>query len=179
LKLLRVLGYKPSRNFHVSLFEASSIVGVPYYKHQVLREEVNQGRLSVFHPLPGLPRVLFNNLVNWYETKGEKVNARPRKREVRCKPRAKLLLPETDWWWRQRQMAFAHLCVGYAIKIRLIERGRCVQCGKAEAEAHHPDYNKPQLIVWLCRVHHARLPKKAKEGSTYPDSISLDVPGGI
>ena len=155
MKLLRALGYEPSRDFHTSLREASSIVGVPYrIGHHVLREEVNQGRLSVFHPLPGLPRVLFSDLISWYETGGEKVNARPRKRENRCRPRAELLLPETDWWWRQRQMAFAYSCISHAIKIGLIERGQCIQCGNANPEAHHPDYSKPLLIIWLCKAHH-------------------------
>ena len=42
----------------------------------------------------------------------------------------------------------------------ILERGNCLYCG-AEAEAHHPDYNKPLWLVWLCadhhRIHHARL----------------------
>lgn len=29
-------------------------------------------------------------------------------------------------------------------------------CGK-EAEAHHPNYNKPLTIQWLCRSHHKKL----------------------
>ena len=34
----------------------------------------------------------------------------------------------------------------------------CSMCGDDIAEAHHPDYNKPLEIVWLCRrchlIHH-------------------------
>ena len=155
MKLLHVLGYKPPRNFHTSLCEASSIVGLPYPTgHHSLFEEIRRGKLSVFHPLPDLPRVLFNDLVGWYETEGEKVNARPRKRENRRRPHPELLLPETDWWWRKRQKVFASLCVRRALEIGLIERGRCVQCGKADSEAHHPDYSKPLFVIWLCKAHH-------------------------
>lgn len=30
----------------------------------------------------------------------------------------------------------------------------CVICGETKVDAHHPDYNKPNDIVWLCRKHH-------------------------
>jgi hypothetical protein len=160
LKLLRALGYEPPRDFHVSLREASSVVGLPYPtgRHSLI-EEVSRGRLPVFHPLPSLPRVLFSDLVGWYEIHGEKTNARPRKRESLCRP---LLLPETDWWWQKRQKAFASLCVRHALESGLIERGPCVQCGKVDSDAHHPDYNKPLLITWLCRPHHSSYHSKQK-----------------
>lgn len=33
----------------------------------------------------------------------------------------------------------------------------CVICGKPGVERHHPNYNKPLEIVWLCRSCHKRL----------------------
>lgn len=41
----------------------------------------------------------------------------------------------------------------------LIRRGRlnrepCSVCGVEPAQAHHPDYSQPRLVVWLCKQHH-------------------------
>lgn len=32
----------------------------------------------------------------------------------------------------------------------------CVICGNA-AQMHHPDYNKPLEVIWLCRDHHLQI----------------------
>lgn len=37
------------------------------------------------------------------------------------------------------------------------EKKPCVVCGNYLAEKHHPDYNKPYEIIWLCRSHHHLL----------------------
>lgn len=34
-----------------------------------------------------------------------------------------------------------------------LQRQPCF-CGSQKAEAHHPDYGNPRLVVWLCRPHH-------------------------
>lgn len=39
----------------------------------------------------------------------------------------------------------------------------CMACGDLSVEAHHPDYNKPFEIVWLCDKHH-----KEKHGQCRP-----------
>ncbi len=40
----------------------------------------------------------------------------------------------------------------------LVKRGHLVKepchCGEAKVEAHHPDYDDPRSVVWLCRKHH-------------------------
>lgn len=35
----------------------------------------------------------------------------------------------------------------------------CEECGD-KAEMHHPDYDQPLLIKWLCRKHHLKLHKE-------------------
>ena len=42
----------------------------------------------------------------------------------------------------------------------------CALCGNENSQRHHPDYNKPLLIVWLCADCHRKLHKgvRAKAG---------------
>jgi hypothetical protein len=35
-----------------------------------------------------------------------------------------------------------------------IKRQPCVECKIEPAQAHHPDYGNPRLVVWLCPDHH-------------------------
>lgn len=46
----------------------------------------------------------------------------------------------------------------------------CSVCGNPIAEKHHPDYNKPLYVVWLCREHHLRLHNKNKNNHNFHES---------
>jgi len=35
-----------------------------------------------------------------------------------------------------------------------LTRKNCEVCDSKESEIHHPDYDKPLEVVWLCRKHH-------------------------
>lgn len=53
----------------------------------------------------------------------------------------------------------------------LIKRGKiipgsCVICGDEPAQAHHPDYANPRLVVWLCKSHHSQHHWRLKRGLT-------------
>jgi hypothetical protein len=44
----------------------------------------------------------------------------------------------------------------------LISRGKlmrqpCRVCKIEPAQAHHPDYGNPRLVIWLCKDHHRQL----------------------
>ncbi len=43
----------------------------------------------------------------------------------------------------------------YAVKVGHITRRPCEVCSSTKVEVHHPDYNKPLEIMWLCKKHHA------------------------
>ncbi|OWK20737.1 hypothetical protein AJ88_26180 [Mesorhizobium amorphae CCBAU 01583] len=43
-----------------------------------------------------------------------------------------------------------------ALKRGLIIQMPCKECGALDAEAHHPDYDRPLDVDWLCRLHHRR-----------------------
>lgn len=47
----------------------------------------------------------------------------------------------------------AHHAVSNAIRDGRLVRLPCFVCGQ-KAEAHHPDYDQPLDVVWLCRAHH-------------------------
>jgi len=35
--------------------------------------------------------------------------------------------------------------------------GPCAKCGDAASQMHHPDYDQPLLVLWLCRACHLAL----------------------
>ena len=56
-------------------------------------------------------------------------------------------------------------CVGMRIYRGTLKRlNCCANCGKkCRPDVHHPDYNKPFLIQWLCRSCHKFLHLKDNE----------------
>ncbi|MFN4160119.1 MAG: hypothetical protein ACK4GO_17225 [Gemmobacter sp.] len=70
--------------------------------------------------------------------------------------------PTRQALWRQRNPAayLAHLFVSNAVRLGVLERQPCAVCGADRAEAHHPDYQRPGLVTWLCRRHHAAAHKR-------------------
>lgn len=38
-----------------------------------------------------------------------------------------------------------------------IKRSPCAKCGAKKVEAHHPDYRKPLVVVWLCKPCHTAV----------------------
>lgn len=47
----------------------------------------------------------------------------------------------------------AQVAVGNALRDGKLRRLPCLVCGK-KAEAHHPDYDRPLDVMWLCPEHH-------------------------
>lgn len=50
---------------------------------------------------------------------------------------------------------------------KLLKQGKlmpwpCFVCGN-DAEAHHPDYDQKDSVVWLCKFHHREVHQLAKE----------------
>lgn len=44
----------------------------------------------------------------------------------------------------------------YALKIGLIEQRPCEKCGSEKSEKHHPDYEQPLKVQFLCRSCHMK-----------------------
>lgn len=57
----------------------------------------------------------------------------------------------------------ANVAVGNAVRDGRLTPEPCFICG-GKSEAHHPDYDQPLSVVWLCPAHHKQahaLSKKA------------------
>lgn len=48
----------------------------------------------------------------------------------------------------------AHVAIGNAIRDGRITKCPCMVCGAKKVEGHHPDYDRPLDVVWLCTTHH-------------------------
>ena len=49
----------------------------------------------------------------------------------------------------------AHSMVGSAIKSGKLTPQPCSVCGAEKVHGHHPDYDKPLDVIWLCAEHHS------------------------
>lgn len=72
-----------------------------------------------------------------------------------AKHRAEKLAYAKEWRKNNKIKSNAHHQVRMALKHGVLERKPCY-CGDVNSDAHHPDYNHPLQVEWLCRKHHIR-----------------------
>ena len=53
-----------------------------------------------------------------------------------------------------RKKKKARNMISIRIKRGTLLRKPCCECGDANAEAHHENYDQPLSVVWLCHHHH-------------------------
>lgn len=56
-----------------------------------------------------------------------------------------------------QRAARARSTARYEIRKGRLQRQRCWRCGDPQTEMHHPNYDYPLMIIWLCRKHHVDL----------------------
>ena len=61
---------------------------------------------------------------------------------------------QEHWKKRNPKKLWAHVATHSAIRRGLLKPAPCEVCGAEKAEAHHPDYDRPLHVQWLCRAHH-------------------------
>jgi len=72
---------------------------------------------------------------------------------------------QEKWRSTNPQAVWAHSCLRSAIRRGLVTPQPCEECGTERAEAHHPDYDRPMVVRWLCRRHHKAEHRKARRGA--------------
>ncbi|MEY8829646.1 hypothetical protein AB9K34_14760 [Sedimentitalea sp. XS_ASV28] len=77
----------------------------------------------------------------------------------------KALSRQQQWRKRNPKSYLAHLAVCAALRHGVLERQPCAVCRDPKTEAHHPDYERPYEVVWLCRKHHKALHAAQKKGA--------------
>ena len=60
---------------------------------------------------------------------------------------------QRNWALRNKEKTRAHKIVNRAIANGKMISMPCINCGK-KAYAHHDDYSKPMIVIWLCQLHH-------------------------
>ncbi len=89
----------------------------------------------------------------WRDRNFEQV--RERDKAYAAQPHVREAVYKRNAVWRENnpQKRRAHYIFHRALKAGLIKPQPCWICGE-RAEAHHPDYDEPLLVVWLCKPHH-------------------------
>lgn len=68
----------------------------------------------------------------------------------------------SKYYYDNRKKILAKQKVQYALYKGEIKRKPCEVCGEQSSDAHHPDYDKPLEVIWLCRQHHKLLHSKKR-----------------
>lgn len=68
---------------------------------------------------------------------------------------------QVRWQQKNPKARWAHMALASALKRGLIQRKPCEVCGEERVDGHHPDYDRPMVVVWLCRRHHQAEHRKA------------------
>lgn len=90
---------------------------------------------------------------------------RDKDREYQRKKRLSGKIDKTEEYRKYRlkypQKVKAQQKINYLIKIGKIKRGECMLkdewCSDMKSQAHHPDYNYPINVIWLCPSHHKKV----------------------
>ena len=61
------------------------------------------------------------------------------------------------------EKASARRKIQYYLSKGYIKKYPCSICGDTNSQAHHPDYNYPLDVIWLCDKHHKELHMKANK----------------
>lgn len=67
------------------------------------------------------------------------------------------------WAAKHPKRREANVIVGHALRDGKLQKVPCHVCGCENVEAHHPDYDRPLDVVWLCSSHHKEAHAIAKE----------------
>jgi len=85
----------------------------------------------------------------YYENNKKEINQKTMEREIKKR--------KTE---EGRIKYNAHQLVTYHKRVNNITQQPCEICGKLPTHAHHPDYNKPLEVKWVCRTCHGKIHRR-------------------
>ena len=71
---------------------------------------------------------------------------------------------QQKWQAKHPKARWAHIALASALRRGIVQRGPCEVCGAQKVDGHHPDYDRPADVRWLCRRHHAEAHRAAHNG---------------
>lgn len=71
-----------------------------------------------------------------------------------AKGKAAIAKAHVNWRSEHPLKYKASTAVGNALASGKLVRQPCFICGERRVEGHHPDYDQPLSVVWLCLAHH-------------------------
>lgn len=77
-------------------------------------------------------------------------------------PPRKVQSRQEAWRKRNPKAYWAHQALRSGIARGLVTPQPCEECGDPKAEGHHPDYDRPLVVRWLCRRHHKQEHAKGR-----------------
>jgi len=67
--------------------------------------------------------------------------------------------------------------INNAISRNKLKRQLCCVCGSPKAHGHHPSYDKPLNVIWLCALHHKQIHQN-KDVMVFPKFMFEQIKGG-
>lgn len=98
--------------------------------------------------------------LNWYREYREKNREKLREyiKEYNKNWRQKYgYYNENNWKDKNWDKVLVEKRLQKAVKLGKIQREPCEICGEEKSQGHHPDYNKPLKVIWLCSLHHKKI----------------------
>ena len=76
--------------------------------------------------------------------------------KVRDKLRIRINHAKYQQVWKEKNIKKyeAHKALKRAVYNNVVIKTQCFVCGNNKVEAHHPDYDRPLDVIWMCRQHH-------------------------
>lgn len=74
---------------------------------------------------------------------------------------------ETKWKIEHPKEVKAQYKLRYYVKRGVVKKEPCITCGDEKSVGHHPDYNKPLEVIWVCRLHHRQIHYTKKVDKSY------------
>jgi hypothetical protein len=147
-KLAKELRLKELPRFLIGPRTASSTVALRY---PFLMDQVASGRLPTIVMVPGFFRIHTDALEDWYEGLSSQELVLNKNSRWSIQLRVQFLKFSACLWIEE----YAHAVTTHAINAGYIIRKPCVVCEKPKGEAHHPSYDTPLQVIFLCKRCHS------------------------